>query len=39
MSTATVNDAAWKKYPYTWRNNRGTANLNGKFVRFGIPEP
>jgi hypothetical protein len=39
MSTATVNDAAWLAYPFTWRNNRGTAILNGKYVRFGIPEP
>lgn len=39
MSTATTNDAAWNANPYTWRNNRGTAKLNGKLVRFGIPEP
>lgn len=39
MSTATVNDAAWAANPFTWRNNRGTAMLRGKFVRFGIPEP
>lgn len=39
MSTATVNDAAWAANPYTWRNNRGTAMLKDKFIRFGIPEP
>ena len=40
MSTFTVNDAAWLAYPYTWRNNRGTAlTKDGRFIRFGIPEP
>ena len=40
MSTASVTDAAWIANPFTWRNNRGTAETkNGKFIRFGIPEP
>lgn len=40
MSTATVNDEAWLKHPYTYRNNRGcTKTSDGRFLRYGIPEP
>lgn len=40
MSTASVTDAAWLANQLTWRNNRGTAETkNGRFIRFGIPEP
>lgn len=40
MSTQTTDEAAWLANPYTYRNNRGTAKTaNGRFIRFGIPEP
>lgn len=40
MTTSEVNDRAWRAHPYTYRNNRGTAQTkDGRFIRFGIPEP
>lgn len=40
MTTAEVNDAAWRAHPWTYRNNRGCAKTtDGRFIRFGIPEP
>ena len=40
MSIKTLDEAVWLSYPYTWRNNRGTATTpHGQFIRFGIPEP
>ena len=39
MSTSTVSDSAWAAFPWTWRNNRGCAMVNGRFLRYGIPEP
>lgn len=39
MTAQEISDLIWERYPYTYRNNRGCAKINGKFVRFGIPEP
>jgi hypothetical protein len=40
MSIKTLDEAVWLENPYTWRNNRGTARtIDGRFIRFGIPEP
>lgn len=39
MSTQTLNDAAWIKYPFTYRNDRGCAYRKGKPIYYGIPEP
>ena len=35
-----LDEAVWLENPFTWRNNRGTAQTkHGQFIRFGIPEP
>lgn len=35
-----LDEKVWLEYPFTWRNNRGTAmTSHGQFIRFGIPEP
>lgn len=35
-----LDEKVWVEYPFTWRNNRGTAKTShGQFIRFGIPEP
>jgi hypothetical protein len=39
LTTAEVNDAAWKEHPWTYRNNRGCVRSGNRFIRFGIPEP
>ena len=40
MSIKKLDEAVWLEYPFTWRNNRGTAQTkHGQFIRFGIPEP
>ena len=40
MTTKQLDDAAWKEYPCTWRNNRGAVKTAaGGYMRFGIPEP
>lgn len=38
-TTAELNDAAWSKYPYTYRNNRGSWKDGKRYVTYGIPEP
>jgi hypothetical protein len=39
MTTAELNDKAWRDYPYTYRNNRGCVRAGSRFIRYGIPEP
>ena len=49
MTTKEIDDAAWRKWPYTFRNNRGivqavyknkeTGKTSKRFIRYGIPEP
>lgn len=40
MTTSVLNDKSWKKYPFTYRNNRGCVlTSSGRFIRYGIPEP
>lgn len=39
MTTNDLNDQAWSKYPFTYRNNRGCFKAGKRFIRYGIPEP
>jgi hypothetical protein len=39
VTASDLNDRAWSKYPFTYRNNRGCARTENGFVRYGIPEP
>ena len=40
MKIKELDELVWSNYPYTFRNNRGTATTpHGQFIRFGIPEP
>ena len=40
MKIKELDELVWSNYPYTFRNNRGTATTPlGQFIRFGIPEP
>jgi len=39
MTTKEIDDAAWFKYPFTYRNNRGVAKTKKGFIRFGMPPP
>lgn len=40
MTTSEVDTKAWLTYPFSYRNNRGTAKTKtGSFIRFGIPLP
>lgn len=39
MTTAELNDQAWNAHPWTYRNNRGCADTNRGYIRYGIPEP
>lgn len=40
MKIKELDEKVWIKNPFTWRNNRGTAQTkHGQFIRFGIPEP
>jgi hypothetical protein len=39
MTTKEITDAALKKRPFLFRNNRGVAKIKNSFIRFGIPEP
>lgn len=40
MKIKELDERVWLSHPFTWRNNRGTAQTShGQFIRFGIPEP
>ena len=40
MKIKELDELVWSNYPYTFRNNRGTATTpHGQFIRFGIPSP
>jgi len=43
LTTEEINDAAWLKFPFTHRNNRGVVQTTYKktkrFIRYGIPQP
>jgi hypothetical protein len=39
MTSGELTDMAWLAHPFCYRNNRGCAYVNGKFIRYGIPAP
>lgn len=40
MNVKELDEKVWLAFPFTYRNNRGTAfTQHGQFIRFGIPEP
>lgn len=39
MSIQKLDDAAWLANPCTWKNNRGSAVIRGRFIAYGIPTP
>lgn len=39
LTAKEIEDKAWLKYPYTYRNNRGACKTERGYITYGLPEP